>query len=114
MTWLGYISILASSANVVALFLQSVIAINQPEYIFEGWHTALIIISMVIILALVNIYGVKTLPWALTLAGILHIALFFFFVVVMAVMGRRNDAGFVFLEKNVESTGWDENSFVSW
>lgn len=113
LTWVGYISILASSANVATLFLQSVIVINYTEYVFEGWHTTLMIISMVVILAAINIYGIKTLPWILTIAGILHIALFFFYVVVMAVMGNRNGAGFVFLQTNAPS-GWDENPFVSW
>lgn len=105
---------LASSSNVLTLFLQSVIGLNYPDYVLTGWHTSLIIISVILVLALVNIYGIKTLPWVLTVAGILHIALFFFFVVVMAVMGRRNDARYVFFEKNVEPSGWDENPFVSW
>lgn len=60
-----------------------------------------------------NMYSFKIVPWVELMAGILHVLLFVVFVVVLAVLGSRHIADFVFLQTNYESSGWD-NKFVSW
>lgn len=58
-------------------------------------------------------YSFKMVPWVELVAGILHVLLFVVFIVVLAVLGSRNSADFVFLHTNYESSGWS-NGFISW
>lgn len=47
-------------------------------------------------------YSFKIVPWVELVAGILHVLLFVVFVVVLAVMGSKHSADFVFLQTNYE------------
>lgn len=111
--WVGYISLLASSSCLLTLVIQSLIEFNNAAYAIEGWHTTLIMTTMVIILAVINVYAIKTVPWIQTIGGFLHVGLFAIFIVVMVVMGSRHDAEFVFRGQNT-SSGWEYHPFVSW
>lgn len=111
-TWFGYVSLLAGIANVTIILLESLVALNNPSYVAQGWHTSLLVIAMCALQGAMNMYAFKLIPWIEMVAGILHICLFVVFVVVLAVMGPRNSASFVFLDRNI-SSGWSD-TFVAW
>lgn len=71
------------------------------------------IIGLCLVTMIVNMYLMKLIPWIESLVGILHVCLWVVFVVVMAVMGQRNSAEFVFLGKNI-SSGWGDHPVVAW
>jgi len=110
-TWFGYISLLAGIANVTIILLESLISLNNPSYVAQGWHTALLVIAMCSIQGAMNMYAFKVIPWVEMVAGVLHICLFVVFVVVLAVMGSRHSASFVFTQRNT-SSGW-KDQFVA-
>lgn len=111
-TWFGYVSLLAGTANYAIVILEAAIPLNYPEFTFEGWHTALLVICICVVQALMNMYAFWLIPWVELVAGVLHVALFVIFVVVLAALETRHSADFVFLSWNI-SSGW-ENGFVSW
>lgn len=113
-TWFGYISLLAAVANVTIILLESLVGLNNPSYVAQGWHTALLVIAMCTLQAGMNMYLFWLIPWVEFVAGILHICLFVVFLVVLAVMGNRHSASFVFTARNTSEiqSGWT-NQFVS-
>jgi choline transport protein len=111
-TWFGYVSLLAGIANVTIILLEATIQLNHDDYTPGGWHTSVLVIAMCVLLGAINMFAFKLIPWVELVAGVLHVALFVVFVVVLAVMGTRHNAEFVFLESNT-SSGWDDK-FVSW
>lgn len=110
-TWFGYVSLLAGIANVTIILLESLIALNNPNYVAQGWHTSLLVIAMCVLQAGMNMYAFWLIPWVEFVAGIMHVCLFVVFIVVLAVMGNRHSANFVFTARNT-SSGWS-NQFVS-
>ncbi|ROW16412.1 hypothetical protein VPNG_02830 [Cytospora leucostoma] len=112
-TWLGYITALAADTNLVIILLESAIELNNPGWTAKGWHTALLMIAICAAHMLLNMYFVKLIPWLEMVAGVLHVCLFVIFVVVMAVMGSRHDASFVFVESST-SSGWEKDPTVAW
>lgn len=112
-TWFGHVSILAGCASVCILLLQSVVELNNPGWEVQGWQTSLMIIALCVTTMTVNIFAMRLIPWIEVVVGVMHVCLFVVFIVVLAVMGYRHDAEFVFLEKNI-SSGWQDRPFVSW
>ncbi|EEU37109.1 uncharacterized protein NECHADRAFT_52275 [Fusarium vanettenii 77-13-4] len=110
-TWFGYVSLLAAIANVTIILLESMIALNHPNYVAGGWHTSVLVIAMCLVHGFLNIYAFKLIPWIELVAGVLHVCLFVIFVVVLVVMGPRNPSSF-WLSRNI-SSGWD-NTYVAW
>lgn len=106
-TWFGYVSLLAAVANVTIILLESLIALNIPTYVAQGWHTSLLVIAMCAMQALMNMYAFWLIPWVEFVAGVLHLCLFVIFIVVLAVMGNRHSASFVFTARNT-SSGWTD------
>jgi amino acid transporter len=111
-TWFAWVSLLAGVANTTAYMLQSLVAVNYPNYVPERWHVTLIIFALLIVEGLMNMYTFWLIPWIELMAGILHIVLFIIFVVVLVTMGSRHSAEFVFFEKS-QASGWN-NYFISW
>lgn len=112
MTWFAWISLLAGVANVTAYILQGIVTFNYPDYVPERWHLTLVIFAMLIIECFMNMYTFFLIPWIELAAGVLHVALFITFVVVLVIMAPRHSADFVFFESST-SSGWS-NGFVSW
>lgn len=54
-TWFGYVSLLASIANVTILLLESLISLNVESYVEGGWHTSLLVIAMCLVQGLMNV-----------------------------------------------------------
>ncbi|RDW72221.1 hypothetical protein BP5796_08255 [Coleophoma crateriformis] len=111
-TWFGYVSLLAGIANVTIILLEATIQLNHEEYTPGGWHTSVLVIALCLLLGGINMFTFKLIPWVELVAGVLHIALFVVFVLVLAVKGTRHNAEFVFL-KSTTSSGWNDK-FVSW
>jgi choline transport protein len=92
--------------------IQGLAIANSPTYTPERWHITLIILAMLIVEGLMNMFTFWLIPWIELIAGILHVALFVVFVVVLVALAPRHSADFVFFDRATAS-GWN-NSFVSW
>jgi amino acid transporter len=111
LTWFGYMSIVAGMANVTMIFLQSIVQLNYPEFVPGGWKTSVLVIIMFTVVGALNIYAFKLVPWIEMIDGVLHVALFIVFFVVLIVSGTRN-SGSVWISTN-SSSGW-QDEFISW
>ncbi|KAF2468871.1 amino acid transporter [Lindgomyces ingoldianus] len=103
---------ITSLAFIMAAQLQGVVVLNHHSYVFERWHTTLIMWLVVGITYIVNVWGIKLLPAFELFSGVLHILLFVVLFIVMLVFGRNASAKFVFTGF-VNETGW-ENKSVAW
>ena len=114
MTWFGWVAVLAAIVNVTIIVLEAMISLQHPTYIAKPWHTACMMIAMLFAFGLVNSvrWTFRIVPWLELVAGVLHVALFVLFVVVLLVMGGRNSTDYIFFHREIWS-GWD-NSFISW
>lgn len=110
-TWFGYVSLLASIANGAIIQLEALIEFNNPDYTAKGWHTTLMVMAICVQQGFMNMYTFKIVPWLELLCGVLHVALWVVWVIIMGVMGTRHNKEFLLVDSS--SSGWN-NSFVSW
>lgn len=111
-TWFAWVSALAGSTSSEANILLGLVSTNYPSYTYKPWHLTLVIICQLLVAGFINMYTFRAVPWLELVAGALHVALWVIFVVVLATLSPRNDADFVFFDREVNS-GWT-NSMVSW
>lgn len=109
-TWAGYMALLASCLNGNTVILEGMIQLAHPEYVPGGWHTALLMIVMLVFCAVVNMYAFWLVPWFELLTGFLNVCMVVIIFVVLWAMAPRNNAD-IFMQTNV-SSGWG-NYFIS-
>ena len=114
MTWFGWVSLLAGIANITAIILQQMAAMNYPSYTPQTWHVTMIMIAMLAVHGVINSHRrlYALVPWLELVAGILYVICFFVFLIIYAVKGSHNSARFIFLERSI-SSGWTD-TYVSW
>lgn len=103
---------MAGVAIAVASTIQGLVTFNYPNYVPEAWHITLIMFAILIFGGLMNMYTFLVIPWVEMLAGILHVALFIVYVVVLISLAPRRSADFVFFHQESFS-GWTDK-FISW
>ncbi|KAF2111575.1 amino acid permease-domain-containing protein [Lophiotrema nucula] len=114
----GWVTVFAWQATITSLTfliaaqIQGVVVLNYPDYVFERWHTTLMMWLVVIVAYAGNVWGIKLLPTMELISGSLHIVLFIVLFIVMLVLGRNASASFVFTGF-VNETGWS-NDGVAW
>ena len=115
MTWFGWVSVLGVYVQTAALVIQAMASVQDPTYIAERWHTSVIMIALMLLYATINSFrwAFVMVPWLELVAGILHVALFILFIVVLLVMGTQNSASYIFTHQEILS-GWDTNPIISW
>lgn len=111
-TWFAWVSALAGSTSSEANILLGLVSTNYPNYAYKPWHLTLVIICQLVVVGLMNMYTFRAIPWLELLAAILHVILWFIFVIVLVTLAPRHNADFVFFDREVNS-GWT-NSMVSW
>ena len=87
--------------------------INYPDYVYKGWHTTLIGYATVAVPLVFNIFARKTLKPIEYVGVALHFMFFIIFVVVLATLGGRNSASYVFTANSGGVSGWT-NPGVQW
>lgn len=86
------------TVNYAVVMLESVILLNYPDFTFQGWHTALLVIFICLMQAMMNMYTFWTIPWIELVSVVLHVALFVLLYVVLATLGTRHSGDFIFME----------------
>ncbi|KAI1845585.1 hypothetical protein JX266_008196 [Neoarthrinium moseri] len=109
-TWTAYVATFASSLNFGTAILEGLISLNYPGYEVVGWRTTLISLASLMVIALVNLYAFRIVPWFELLSGIVNICIFLVFIIVFLVMAPKN-SGEIITTSNV-SSGWD-NYYVA-
>nr|AUW31329.1 putative choline transport protein [Cladonia uncialis subsp. uncialis] len=119
LSWLsGWITVFAWQSNIAsvgylaATQIQALVMLNYESYVYERWHGSMLFCAVVMVSICVNVFGIKILPQLETIAGILHVCLFFVFLVPFIYLSPHPTAAAVFTDFENHS-GWN-NNVVSW
>lgn len=110
-TWLGYISILASSVNVGAVTVEATVQLNSPNYVNGGWHTTLLVLALLSFYLAVNVWFFRAVPWFELACGLANIIFFLITIIALWVLSPRNPSDFLLTRTSLG--GWD-NDFLAW
>jgi choline transport protein len=103
---------MAGTAFAVADQLTALIALNNPSYIIQGWHSTLLSIGITTFSILCNTILVRKLPLLEGIGLVLHVFGFFAFVVVLWVMGPRADTVTTWT-KFEDPSGWGNTGLAT-
>lgn len=103
---LGWQSLCATSAYLAGTMIQSLIALNYPNYVPHNWHGSLLTIAVAGYGVFFNTWLAKKLPLVEGLVLIIHVLGFFGILVTLWVLSPRSDAKAVFTSFN-NGGGWD-------
>lgn len=92
MSTLGWLASVASSNYVVALQIEAMIDVLQPDFVFENWHLTLIMFAFIGVTIIFNTYGARVLPALETASLFGHIAGFFVVMIAVLVLCPKNSA----------------------
>ena len=115
---LGWVTVFAWQSNVAsvgylaALQIQALVLLNYDSYVYERWHGSMLFWAVVVVSTCVNVFGNKILPHLETIAGILHVCLFFVFLVPLVYLSPHPTPAAVFTDFE-NNSGWKSN-VVSW
>ena len=115
---LGWVTVFAWQSNIAsvgyltAMQIQAMVMLNYESYVYERWHGSMLFWGVVIASICVNVFAIKILPHLETIAGILHVCLFFVFLVPFTYLSPHPTAAAVFTDFE-NNSGWN-NNVVSW
>ncbi|KAL9122705.1 MAG: hypothetical protein Q9187_000743 [Circinaria calcarea] len=92
--------------------IQGLIILNYESYVYERWHGTFLYWAVILVSVLVNILGIRFLPYIETLALILHVLYFFMLLIPLVHLAPQSSSIFVF--KSFENSGGWSNNGVSW
>jgi choline transport protein len=93
------------TAYTVAQQIEGIIALCNPDYVIQGWHGALLTIAVTLFCIFFNTVLIRRLPLIEGIALTLHVLGFFTFVIILWVMGPRQDPVTVFTSFE-DNNGW--------
>ena len=104
----GWQSAITAIGALVAGAMQGLIALNDPNYGWEGWNTTLLTIAVVLFCVVLNIFGARRLPLVEGVLALLHFAGLFVVIIVLWTLAPRNNAHDAFLQYS-NNGGWSSN-----
>lgn len=114
----GWTTVFAWQANVAsvgyltATQIQALIVLNNESYVYERWHGTMIFWAVVVVSTLVNVLGIRILPHLETAVVILHVCLWFVWLVSIVYLSPHRSASSTFTDFE-NNSGWGNNA-VSW
>ncbi|ETN42760.1 uncharacterized protein HMPREF1541_01918 [Cyphellophora europaea CBS 101466] len=112
-TCFAWIAVCTQVCFLEGTIVQGLIILNNSTYIPQGWHGTLLAYAILAVPLFCNIFARRVLAPLEVLGGIVHIALFVVFVVVLVAMSPRSSAGFVFATSITDQSGYSQPG-VSW
>ncbi|KAK6074251.1 choline transport protein (amino acid permease) [Seiridium cupressi] len=103
MSTLGWLASVASSNYVVAVQIEAMIEVLQPDFVFENWQLTLLMLAFTLVTIVFNTWGARVLPALETASLFGHIAGFFVVIIALLVLCPKNSGHDVFAD--FESSG---------
>ncbi|ORY05046.1 amino acid/polyamine transporter I [Clohesyomyces aquaticus] len=109
---IGWLSVLgwqtgaAVSAFVSGTQIQGLIALNNPNYVFQAWHGTLLTFAVAALNLIFNVFLAKRLPMVESVVLVVHVFGFIAIISVLWVMGPITDAHTTFTTFN-DGGAWD-------
>lgn len=107
--WITVFAWMAVCAQVCFLegtIIQGLILLNDNSYIPQPFHGTLLAWAILALPLFCNIFARKILAPLEIIGGVLHIALFVVFIVVLVVFSPRSTSSFVFTTTTTGLSGW--------
>ena len=111
-TWMqGWITVFAWQATatsvvfLAAIQIQALMVLNYPDYGYERWHGTLLMWAIMLLMFVINVWGIRLLPIIELIAGICHVVFFFVLLIALVVLAPQRPASFVFTEF-LNNGGW--------
>src|SRR5271155_845269 len=101
-------SLLSGGHNIPGLII-----LNKDSYIPQKYHGTLLAWAILALPLFCNLFARKILAPLEVMGGILHLALFVVFIVVLVVMSPRSSASFVFGTTITGLSGW-QSPGIQW
>lgn len=98
LTFTGWQSAITAIGAIVAATIQGLIALKNPDYVWERWHTTLLTIAVVAFCVFVNIFVARRLPLVEGFLALVHFAGLFIVIIVLWTLAPRNNAHDAFLQ----------------
>lgn len=92
MSTLGWLASVASSNYVVALQIEAMIEVLQPDFVFENWHLTLLMLAFIVVTVVFNTLGARVLPALETASLFGHIGGFFVVMIALLVLCPKASA----------------------
>ncbi|KAK1622153.1 amino acid/polyamine transporter I [Colletotrichum phormii] len=99
--------------SILANIITSLAIFNNDDYEPQRWHTSLIMIGTLVLPFLFTLWFRKFLNAFEIIGGLLHVALFVVFIVILAALGQRSSSDYVFNTLTSDLSGWNDPG-ISW
>lgn len=111
-TWMqGWITVFAWQATATsvvflgAIQIQALMVLNYPDYTYERWHGTLLMWAIMLLMFVINVWGIRLLPVIELIGGICHVVFFIVLLITLVVLAPQRPASFVFT-KFLNNGGW--------
>jgi amino acid transporter len=98
LTFTGWQSAITAIGSIVAGAIQGLIALKNPDYGWERWHTTLLTIAVVSFCVFINVFVARRLPLVESFLALVHFAGLFIVIIVLWTLAPRNNAHDAFLQ----------------
>lgn len=98
LTFTGWQSAITAIGAIVAATIQGLIALKNPDYVWERWHTTLLTIAVVAFCVFINIFVARRLPLVEGFLALVHFAGLFIVIIVLWTLAPRNNAHDAFFQ----------------
>ncbi|KAL8706333.1 MAG: hypothetical protein Q9225_007967 [Loekoesia sp. 1 TL-2023] len=108
MTVFAWITCAAASPAYLAFGAQALIALNNPSYAPQAWHTTLLMCAFIIPPVAANLWFKRILNWMETVGAIGHGAFWVATMIALGVAGSRSSNTFVWGTLTHDVSGWTQ------
>jgi amino acid transporter len=82
--------------------------LNYPDYAYERWHGTLLMWAIILLMFVINVWGIRLLPVIELIGGICHVVFFIVLLITLVVLAPQQPASFVFTEF-LNNGGWSSD-----
>ncbi|KAL8696781.1 MAG: hypothetical protein Q9201_007479 [Fulgogasparrea decipioides] len=108
MTVFAWITTSAASLAYLAFGAQALIALNNPSYTPQAWHTTLLMCAFIIPPVAANLWFKRIINWMETVGAIGHGAFWVVTMIALGVAGSRSSNTFVWGTLTNDRSGWTQ------
>ena len=103
---LGWQVNIASGGYLVAVQVQALMILNDPNYVFKRWHGTLLIIAVATLAILFNTFFARKLPLIERLMLVIHVCGFFAILVPLWTLAPEKTPAKIVFTKFDNNGGW--------
>ncbi|KAL4814389.1 amino acid/polyamine transporter I [Aspergillus spinulosporus] len=112
-TTFGWQAVAASAPFLAGTMIQGLLALNDPDYVFQRWHGTLLYWAVLAIALLVNVAAARLLPAIEVATMVLHVGLYIVFLVAMLSLAPTKASATSVFTQFTNNSGWSSDG-VAW